>query len=102
VKEDLSVYIIAMATGRGYDIFPRTFKARLLLAAGFAAGLAIMASWVAVLAFGSYGISELFENPPCTGSEREGCLEAQTELVPIAQAWCEGSDGASVSCLWAR
>jgi predicted Zn-dependent protease len=28
--------------------------------------------------------------PPCTGPEREGCLEAQTELVPVAQASCEG------------
>jgi predicted Zn-dependent protease len=29
--------------------------------------------------------------PPCTGSEREGCLEAQSELAPIAQTSCEGS-----------
>ena len=81
-----------MPKGRGYDIFPRTWLPRVLLGLAFAAGLAIMASWVAVLAFGSYGISELFENPPCTGSEREGCLEAQTALVPVAQASCKGSD----------
>ena len=29
--------------------------------------------------------------PPCTGPEREGCLEAQTELAPVAQASCAGS-----------
>ena len=90
VKEGLSVYIIAMGTGRGYDIFPRTLKARALLAAAFLGGLSIMASWVAVLVFVSDAIPELFENPPCTGSEREGCLEAQIELVPVAQASCAG------------
>ncbi|MCH6556417.1 MAG: hypothetical protein IH797_07425, partial [Chloroflexi bacterium] len=52
-----------MPKGRGYDIFPRTWLPRVLLGLAFAAGLAIMASWVAVLAFGSYGISDLFENP---------------------------------------
>ncbi len=80
-----------MPKGRGYDIFPQTFKARLLLAAAFLGGLAIMMSWVAVLVFANYGF-ELFENPPCTGSEREGCLEAQTELVAVAQASCAGHD----------
>ena len=79
-----------MPKGRGYDIFPRTFKARLLLAAGFAAGLAIMASWIAVLALGNYAISDLLESPPCTGPERESCLKAQTDFAPIAQTSCAG------------
>lgn len=37
-----------MGAGRGYDIFPRTFKARLLLALAFLAGLAIIGSYLAV------------------------------------------------------
>ena len=37
-----------MGAGRGYDIFPRTFKARLLLALAFLAGLAITGSYLAV------------------------------------------------------
>jgi predicted Zn-dependent protease len=37
-----------MGAGRGYDIFPRTFKARLLLASAFLAGLAIIGSYLAV------------------------------------------------------
>ena len=166
-----------MGTGRSYDIFPRTTKARLLLAAGFAAGLSILAGYLVVFAlfFGSLDIFDevevtvenrterlltiyvqgqseavappgqttsittlkiqwrfggarvqavdasgviVFEDdldlddlerigyhivieapagglanvPPCTGSEREGCLEAQTELVPVSQASCAGYD----------
>ncbi len=81
-----------MPKGRSYDVFPRTFKARAALTLALTAGLAIIASWMAVLVLGSNAISELFENPPCTGPEREDCLEAQTELVPIAQSSCAGHD----------
>src|SRR3990170_6769594 len=85
-------YNVAMGAGRGYDIFPRTLKARLLLAIALVGGLSLMTGWVALLVLGSDAISGLSELPPCSGSEREGCLEPQTELVPIAQASCEGSE----------
>lgn len=77
-----------MKAGRGYDIFPRTFKARLLLALAFVGGLLLMAGWVAVSVLVICG---LFELPPCSGSEREACLQPQTELTAIAQPSCEGS-----------
>jgi len=81
-----------MGAGKGYDIFPRTFKARLLLAMAFVGGLCVVAGWVALVVVVNYGIFGLFEVPPCSGSEREGCLEAQTELAAIAQPSCEGSE----------
>lgn len=170
-----------MKGARGYDIFPRTWKVRLLLAIGFVGGLAIMVSSLLfyALTLDVFGDLDLFgdvevtienrtgrhltiyvdgqseaalpagqttsittpkfqwrfggslvqaidgdgliafqedldlddlkrmdyriiieppaddlrnEYPPCTGPEREGCLEAQTELVPVAQASCKGSD----------
>ena len=81
-----------MGAGRGYDIFPRTFKARLLLAIAFVGGLFLMAGWVALMVLVSDAIPRLFELPPCSESEREGCVKAQTELVAIAQASCEGSE----------
>lgn len=166
-----------MGARRSYDILPRTFKARLLLALAFLGGLTIIAGYLVlfVLSFNYFDIFDevevtvenrterqltiyvegqseavvppgqttsittlkiqwrfggtlvqavdsdgiiVFQDeldlsdledidyhivieapagglaiaPPCTGSEREGCLEAQTELVPIAQAWCEGSE----------
>jgi len=165
-----------MGTGRSYDIFPQTFKARLLLAAGFAAGLSIIAGYLVVIAL-TFNYLDIFDEvevtvenrterlltiyvsgqsevvatpgdtttfttlkiqwrfggalvqavdfngvvvfeddldlgdlermgyrividapagdiaiaPPCTGSEREGCLKAQTALAPVAQASCDGS-----------
>ncbi len=80
-----------MEAGKGYDIFPRTFKARLLLAIAFVGGLGLMASVVAlpVLVLQLIGA---FEVPPCSGSERIGCLEAQVELVAIAHPSCEGTE----------
>jgi predicted Zn-dependent protease len=169
-----------MNRGRYYDIFPRTWKGRTLLAFAFVAGLAVVASSVVfyVLTLDLSGDLDIFgdvevtienrtgrhltiyldgqseaalpagqttsittpkiqwrfggglvqaidgdgliafqedldlddlkrmdyriiiETPaggleigrPCTGSEREGCLEAQTELVPVSQASCEGND----------
>jgi predicted Zn-dependent protease len=86
------MYNVAMGTGRGYDIFPRTFKARLLLVIAFVGGLSLTTGWVALLVLGLDSISGPFELPPCSGSEREGCLEAQTDLVAMARASCEGSE----------
>jgi len=81
-----------MRSGQGYDIFPGTLKARLLLAIAFLGGLSLMMGSVALLVLWSHVISGLFELPPCSGSEREGCLEAQTELEGTTQASCEGSE----------
>ncbi|MCH7999657.1 MAG: hypothetical protein IIA91_09285 [Chloroflexi bacterium] len=81
-----------MPKGRGYDIFPQSYKARVLLAIAFWGGLPLIMGWVAFLVLGGDAISEPFKLHPCTGSEREGCLEAQTALEPVAQASCEGSD----------
>jgi len=76
-----------MPADRGYDIFPRTFKARVLLALAFLGGLGMIALSLvpAVLLF-----MGLLERPPCSGSARESCLQAQVELAPIAQSSCEG------------
>lgn len=37
-----------MGGNRGYDIFPRTFKARLLLGTAFAGGLVVAAGTIAL------------------------------------------------------
>jgi predicted Zn-dependent protease len=81
-----------MKAGRQYDVFPRTLKARLLLGIAFAGGLSVMAGWVALMILGTAAISRLFPLPPCSGSEREGCLPAQTELAANAEASCAGSE----------
>lgn len=87
------VYNGAMGAGKGYDIFPRTFKARLLLAIAFVGGLGMMAGWVALVVLVSYGfLSGLFDVPPCSGPERVDCLEGQADLVAIAEPSCEGSE----------
>ena len=167
-----------MKAGRQYDIFPQTFKARLLLTVAFLGGLTIVGSYfvLSALAIGIFGDLDLFGNvevtvenraeqqltiyvdgqseavvpagqtvgfttlklqwrfggalfqavdndgfivfqgdfdlddledidyhivieapagaiaPPCSGLERERCLELQTELEPIAQTTCERSE----------
>ncbi len=80
-----------MGAGKGYDIFPRTFKARLLLAIAFVGGLGLMAAFI-VLPVLVLQLIGLFDVPPCSGSERTGCLEAQVELVSIAHPSCEGTE----------
>lgn len=88
-----ALYNVAMETRRRYDIFPRTFKARLLLALAFLGGVPIFAAQVALSFLGPDVLFFwLSEDPPCTGSEREGCLEAQADLASVAQASCEGSE----------
>ncbi len=77
-----------MGGSRGYDIFPRTFKARLLLAPAFLGGLAPIGGFVAAV----FLVGELLPDPPCSGSRLPGCLEAQAELQPIAQDACAGFD----------
>jgi predicted Zn-dependent protease len=75
-----------MPAGKGYDIFPRTFGARVLLAIAFLGGLGLVAGWIYLLTiFGD------FESPPCSGSGQKGCLEAQIELAPGAERSSEGS-----------
>jgi len=78
-----------MGGTRGYDIFPRTFKARVLLALAFLGGIATIGGYFA--AFFSMASEGFFQVPPCSGSERSACLEEQTELLPDSQASCAGS-----------
>jgi predicted Zn-dependent protease len=78
-------------SGRKYDIFPRTLKARLLLALAFVGTPFLMTGCLAVLALVVNVISGPFE-PPCSGWDREGCLRAQTELIAIAHPSCEGRE----------
>ena len=80
-----------MTAERGYDIFPRTWKARLLLALAFVGGMCLIAGWFAFTFLLNGVLSGLFERPPCSGSKLEGCLAAQAELAPKAQDSCEGS-----------
>ncbi len=83
-------YNAPVPADRGYDIFPRTFKARLLLAGAFVGGLFLIAGWLAFEFLVVFRLSGLFGLPPCSGSKAEGCLAAQTELAPTAEASCEG------------
>jgi predicted Zn-dependent protease len=78
-----------MPAGKGYDIFPRTLKARLLLAIAFLGGLGLVVGWLFLPLL--FVISGIFEDPPCSGSDQQGCLEAQIELAPFARPSCEGS-----------
>lgn len=78
-----------MKGGRDYDIFPRTWKSQALLALGFV-GASLTWGWLAVVFLAGDVIPDVFELPPCSGSEREGCLDAQTELQPIARESCDG------------
>lgn len=80
-----------MPKGRGYDIFPRTFKARLLLALAFVGGLTMIGGWVASLALMGTLFSGWFELPPCSRSELNACLEPQAGLASTAQTSCAGS-----------
>jgi len=84
------MYNVAMGTGRGYDIFPRTFKARLLLAIAFLGGLSLVAGYVACYFLTLSACFGWFGHPPCSGSKLNGCLAAQSELAPTAEASCEG------------
>ena len=77
-----------MGSTRSYDIFPRTFKARLLLALAFAGGLGVIASYFAVLILLA---DEFFDEPPCSGDELQACLEPQTELNYLSDDECAGS-----------
>lgn len=58
-----------MPKGRGYDIFPRTWLPRVLLGLAFAAGLAIMAGWVAVIAL-SFIYFDIFDEVEVTVENR--------------------------------
>ena len=69
-----------MPKGRGYDIFPRTFKARLLLALAFLAGPALMIGLVALFLIAG-GLTFRIEYAQCSGSEAASCLEAQTQAT---------------------
>ena len=71
-----------MGGTRSYDIFPRTFKARLLLALAFLGGIAIIASYFAV--FFLVASEGFFQRPPCSGPEQRACLEPQADLQPLA------------------
>jgi predicted Zn-dependent protease len=82
--------VLMPAGNKGYDIFPRTLKARLLLAIAFLAGLGMIAGWLLFLIVPTI-YYEVYEDPPCSGSDQQGCLAAQLELVPIAQPSCEGT-----------
>ncbi|MCH8346407.1 MAG: hypothetical protein IIC87_05700, partial [Chloroflexi bacterium] len=74
-----------MGTGRSYDIFPRTTKARLLLAAGFAAGLSILAGYLVVFAL-FFGSLDIFDEVEVTVENRTERLltiyvQGQSEAV---------------------
>ena len=74
-----------MPKGRGYDIFPQTFKARLLLAAGFAAGLSIIAGYLVVIAL-SFNYLDFFDEVEVTVENRTERLltiyvSGQSEVV---------------------
>lgn len=78
-----------MGAGRGYDIFPRTFKARLLLALAFLGGGTLMFGWVALIIFaGDYSYD--FYEVSCSGSDLPQCLDEQSELRPLSSASCQG------------
>lgn len=69
-----------------YKIFPTTFKARLLLAAAFVAGLGIVGGYIAfalTTSSFSYGIE-------CSGSDVYSCLDAQDELSAESSSSCSG------------
>lgn len=78
-----------MPKDRGYDIFPRTFKARLLLALAFVGGGTLMFGWVAAFILVgdySYGVYEV----SCSGSDLPQCLDEQAELRPLSSTYCRG------------
>jgi predicted Zn-dependent protease len=80
-----------VTTERPYDIFPRTWKARLLLALAFLGGLCVIALYLGIYFLQLNARFGWFGHPPCTGSDVNDCIAAQTELAPTAQASCEGS-----------
>lgn len=78
----------SMKGGRSYDIFPRTFKARLLLTIAFLAGGAMTAVVIAAFVFVSVSI----ELEPCYEADLSTCLEEQSELEAMASDSCDGFD----------
>ncbi len=80
-----------MPKGRGYDIFPRTFKARAALALAFLAGPALMFGLVALFLIVG-GLTLRIEYAQCSGSEAASCLEAQTKLQMPASPSCDGTE----------
>lgn len=77
-----------MGGTRGYDIFPRTPLARVLLALAFVGGLGVIASYFAAFFLLA---GDFFVEPPCTGDELRACLEPQTELDYLSDDECAGS-----------
>src|SRR3972149_3545212 len=78
-----------MGAGQGYDIFPRTFKARLLLALAFRGGGALISGWIALIIFaGEYSYD--FYEVSCSGSDLPRCLDEQTALRQLSSASCRG------------
>src|SRR3972149_2732795 len=78
-----------MGAGQGYDIFPRTFKARLLLALAFLGGGALISGWIALIIFaGEYSYD--FYEVSCSGSDLPRCLDEQTALRQLSSASCRG------------
>jgi predicted Zn-dependent protease len=78
-----------MPKDRGYDIFPRTWLARVLLALAFVGGGTLMFGWIALIIFAgdySYGVYEI----SCSGSDLPQCLDEQSELRPLSSASCRG------------
>jgi predicted Zn-dependent protease len=72
-------------------MFPPTWRARLLLAGAFVGGLCLIAGYLTYYFLSLSACFGWFRSPPCGGDELEGCLAAQTELAPAAEASCEGS-----------
>jgi len=78
-----------MPNERGYDIFPRTWLARVLLALAFVGGGTLMFGWIALIIFAgdySYGVYEV----SCSGSDLPQCLDEQSELRPLSSTSCRG------------
>ena len=74
-----------MGTGRGYDIFPRTWKSRTLLAMAFAAGLALTAGYLVLFVL-SFNYFDFFDEVEVTVENRTERLltiyvSGQSEVV---------------------
>ena len=78
-----------MPRDRGYDIFPRTWLARVLLALAFLGGLSIAGCYAASVAFVIIASDEIYD-VPCSGSDLQSCLDEQTALRSLSSTSCEG------------